>query len=96
MQPTMIKVIVADYIGNINELLRKKYISKHLGPLAIVTRVPKLDFSILKLLFGEYAKPYDDNGYQTNGNNTKCVPATTLNQEFNSLESYYFCSLITG
>ena len=96
MQPPIIEVIVDDSVGNLSVLLRKKDISKHISPLTFVTRVPKLDFSMLKLLFGEHAEAYDDTGYQTNGNNTKCVPAITLNQEFNSFGSYYFFSLITG
>ena len=84
----MIEVIFDDSVGNLSVLLIKKDISKYLSPLAIVTRVPKLDFSILKLLFWEHAEVCEDNGYQKNSNNAEGAPATIFNLEYNSSVSY--------
>ena len=57
---TMIEDIIDDSIENLNRSSRKKVISKHLIPFNIATGSPKLDFSKLKLSFGENYEACED------------------------------------
>ena len=85
-----------DSIKNLNRFYRKTGVSKHLSPLTIVTSLTKLDFTKLKLSFGENSKAHKDNGYQSNITKTRGAPTITLNPVHDSSGSYYFYSLVSG
>ena len=70
MPPSIIEDLLDDSIQNLNRLPPKNGISKHLSPLTIVTGESKIDFTKLRLSFGECAEAHEDNGYQANSINT--------------------------
>ena len=83
-------------ISNLNRLLRINSIAGYLSPLTVVINMPKINFNMLTLTFGDYVEVYENNGFQTNSINAKGVPAIALNTTHNSTGSYNFFSLATG
>ena len=83
-------------IQNLNHLPIESGISKYMSPLTFVIGAPRPDYNAMELEFGEYVKIYEDNGFQTNSNNTRGTPAIALYPEHNTIGSFWFFSLITG
>ena len=79
-----------------NNFPRKSSIAKHLSPITIVSNAPKTDFNLLKLEIGEHVEVHEENICQINSQNTRGVPAITLNRLRTSTRSYNFLSLTTG
>ena len=92
----MVKALPIFIVRNLNRFPIASRISKSMSPLTLVTAEPKPDFNFLKLEFGEHVEAYKDNKSRINSNDTRGIPAMTLDQEANSIGSYWFLSLITG
>ena len=88
----MIDSNIQEKITWLNQFPPKNYISPAIGPAGMILGTPKLNYSNLKLDFGQYCQVHDST---TNTPKSRSVGAIALRPK-NSRGSYYFMSLATG